>query len=113
MQCKCYYKKKRRYLWHKSYLPSPQRNIKETGKRIDYGHFVANIFDGKERRVYDNNKINYVKTKSVLQNEEFPENIYAVSYIRNIDNIESPSLPYSEWPLTQKEEEEFKVIFIS
>ena len=61
---------------------------------------MANIFDGKERRVYDNNKINYVKTKSGLQNEEFQKNIYTVSYIRNIDNIESPSLPYSEWPLT-------------
>ena len=61
---------------------------------------MANVFDAKESCVYEDNKIDYVKTKSVLQNEEFHKNIYTVSYIRNIDYIKSPNLPYSEWSLT-------------
>ena len=51
--------------------------------------------------------------KSVLEDEEFQRSIYAVSYIRKIDNIETPSLPNSQWSLTQEEEEEVKGIFIS
>ena len=33
-------------------------------ENIEYGQFVAY---GRECRVYDDNKINYVKTKSVLE----------------------------------------------
>ena len=51
--------------------------------------------------------------KSVLEDEEFQRSIYAVSYIRKIDNIETPSLPNSQWSLMQEEEEEVKGIFIS
>ena len=86
---------------------------RKAGESIEYGHFVAYIFDGEECRVYDDNKINYVQTKSVLEDEEFQRSIYAVSYIRKIDNIETPSLPNSQWSLTQEEEEEVKGIFIS
>ena len=50
---------------------------------------------------------------SVLEDEEFQKNIFAVSYIDKINNIETPSLPNSEWSLTQEENEEVKVIFIS
>ena len=64
---------------------------RKTGESIEYGHFVAYIFDGEECRVYDDNKINYVQTKSVLEDEEFQKSIYAVSYIRKTDNIETPS----------------------
>ena len=86
---------------------------RNAGKSIEYGHFVPYIFDGKEFRVYDDNKISYVQTKSFLEDEEFQKSIYAVSYIRKIDNIETPSLPNSQWSLTQEEEEEVKEIFIS
>ena len=64
---------------------------------VEHGHFLAYIFDGKECRVYDDNKVNYVKLKSVPEDEEFQKNIYAVSYIRKIDNIETLYLPNSEW----------------
>ena len=86
---------------------------RKAGESIEYGHFVAYIFDGEECRVYDDNKINYVQTKSVLEDEEFQRSIYAVSYIRKIDNIETLFLPNSQWSLTQEEEEEVKGIFIS
>ena len=86
---------------------------RKAGESIEYGYFVAYIFDEEECRVYDHNKINYVQTKSVLEEEEFQKRIYAVSYIRKIDNIETPSLPNSQWSLTQEEEEEVKGIFIS
>ena len=33
---------------------------RKAGESIEYGHFVAYIFDGEECRVYDDNKINYV-----------------------------------------------------
>ena len=82
-------------------------------KADESAEYVAYIFDGEECRVYDDNKINYVQTKSVLEDEEFQRSIYAVSYIRKIDNIETPSLPKCQWSLTKKEEEEVKVIFIS
>ena len=75
---------------------------KKAGKSIKYGHFVPYIFDGEEYCVYDDNKISYVQTKSVLEDEEFQKSIYAVSYIRKVDNIESPSLPNSQWSLTRK-----------
>ena len=52
---------------------------RKAGESIEYGHFVVQIFDGKEYHVYDDNKVNYVKTKSVLEVEEFQKNIYAVS----------------------------------
>ena len=93
-----------RYLWHKS---------RKAGESIEYGDFVAHIFDGEECRVYDDNKINYVQTKAVLEDEEFQRSIYSVSYIRKIDNIEIPSLPNNQLLLTQEEEEEVKGIFIS
>ena len=86
---------------------------RKAGESIEYGHFVAYIFDGEECRVYDDNIINYVKTKSVLEDEEFQRSICAVSYIRKINNIETPSLPNSQWSLMQEEEEEVKGIFIS
>ena len=86
---------------------------RKAGESIEYGHFVAHVFDGEEWCVYDGNKINYVQKKSVLEYEEFQKGIYAVSYIRKIDNIETPSLPKCQWSLTKKEEEEVKVIFIS
>ena len=54
---------------------------RKAGESIKYGHFVAYIFDGEERCVYDDNKINYVQTKSGLEDEEFQKNIYAFSYI--------------------------------
>ena len=38
----------------------------------------------------------------------FKKNIYAMSYIRKIDNIETPSSPNSEWSLTQEEEEDIR-----
>ena len=72
---------------------------RKAGESTEY---VAYIFDGEECRVYDNNKINYVQTKSVLEDEEFQRSIYAVSYIRKIDNIETTSLPNSQWSLTQE-----------
>ena len=74
---------------------------RKTGESIEYGHFVADILDGEECCVYDNNKINFVQTKSVLEDEVFQKSIYAVSYIRKIDNIETPSLPNCQWSLTQ------------
>ena len=37
---------------------------------------------------------------SVLEDEEFQKNIFSVSYIDKINNIETPSLPNSEWSLT-------------
>ena len=64
---------------------------------VKHGHFLAYIFDGKECRVCSNNKVNYVKLNSVPEDEEFQKNIYAVSYIRKIDNIETLYLPNSEW----------------
>ena len=48
---------------------------RKAGESIEYGHFVAYIFDGEECRVYDDNKINYVQTKSVLEDEEFQGSI--------------------------------------
>ena len=87
---------------------------RKAGESIEYGHFVVHIFDGEECRVYDDKKINYVQTKAVLEDEEFQRSIYSVSYIRKlIDNIETPSLPDSQWLLTQQEEQEIKGIFIS
>ena len=71
------------------------------------------MFDGKECRVYDDNKVNYDKAKSVVEDEEFWKNVYAVNYIHKINNIETPSLPNSGWSLTQEKEEEVKVIFSS
>ena len=44
---------------------------KKACESIKYGYCVAYIFDGEECRIYDNNKINHVKTKSVLKDEEF------------------------------------------
>ena len=58
---------------------------RKAGDSIEYGHFVAYIFDGEECRVYDDNKINFVQTKSVLEDEEFQKSIYAVSFIRKIE----------------------------
>ena len=66
---------------------------RKAGESIGYGHFVAYIFDGEECHVYDDKKINYVQMKSVLEDEEFQKIIYAISYIRKIENIETPSLP--------------------
>ena len=86
---------------------------RKAGESIEYGHFVVHIFDGEECRVYDDKKINYVQTKAVLEDEEFQRSIYSVSYIRKIDNIETPSLPDNQLLLTQEEEEEVKGIFIS
>ena len=86
---------------------------RKAAESIEYGHFVTYIFDGEECRVYDDNQINQVQTKSVLEDEEFHKSIYAVSYIHKIGNIETPSLPNSQWSLTQEEEEEVKGIFIS
>ena len=40
---------------------------RKAGESIEYGHFVAYILDGEECRVYDDNKINFVQTKSVLE----------------------------------------------
>ena len=54
---------------------------RKAGESIEYGHFVAHVFDGEEWCVYDGNKINYVQKKSVLEYEEFQKGIYAVSYI--------------------------------
>ena len=54
---------------------------KKAGESIEYGHFVAYIFDGEECRVSDDSKINYVQKKSVLEDEEFQKSIYAFSYI--------------------------------
>ena len=69
------------------------------------------MFDGKECPVYDDNKVNYDKAKSVVEDEEFWKNVYAVNYIHKINDIETPSLPNSGWSLTQEKEEEVKVIF--
>ena len=44
---------------------------RKAGESIKYGYCVAYIFDWEECRIYDNNKINHVKTKSVLKDEEF------------------------------------------
>ena len=83
-------------------------------KALNMAIFVVHIFDGEECRVYNDKKINYVQTKAVLEDEEFQRSIYSVSYIRKlIDNIETPSLPDSQWLLTQQEEQEIKGIFIS
>ena len=41
------------------------------GESIGYGHFVAYIFDWEKCCTYSENKINYVKTKLVLEYEEF------------------------------------------
>ena len=54
---------------------------KKAGESIEYGHFVAYIFDGEECRVSDDSKINYVQKKSVLEDEEFQKSNYAFSYI--------------------------------
>ena len=98
------------FLQKKSYLVKTKVNLKDiygtnhiyhlrnaiprkAGESIEYGHFVAYTFDAEECHVYDDNKINYVKIKSVLEDEEFQNNIYTVSYIRKIDNIQTPSLP--------------------
>ena len=86
---------------------------RKAGESIEYGHFVMYIFDGEECRVYDDNRINYVPTKSVLVDEEFQRSIDAVSYIHKIDNIKTQSLPNSQWSLTHEKEEEVKGIFIS
>ena len=86
---------------------------RKAGESIEYRHFVAYIFDGEECRVYDDNKINYVQTKSVLEDEEFQRSIYAVSCTPKIRSVETPFLPNSQWSLKQKEEEEVKGIFIS
>ena len=43
----------------------------------------------------------------------FKKSIYAGRQYRKIDNIETPSLPNSQWSLTQEEEKEVKGIFIS
>ena len=69
---------------------------RKAAESIEYGHFVTYIFDGEECRVYDDNRINYVPTKSVLVDEEFQRSIDAVSYIRKIDNIQTQSLPNSQ-----------------
>ena len=86
---------------------------KRADESTQYGRFEAYIFDGKECRFYDDKKINYIKTKLILEDEEIQKSIYAVSYIRKIDNIKTPSLSNSEWSLTQEKEEKGKVIFIS
>ena len=52
---------------------------RKAGESIEYGHFVAHVFDGEEWCVYGGNKINYVQKKSVLEYEEFQKGIYAVS----------------------------------
>ena len=44
---------------------------RKAGESIKYGYFVAYVFDGAECRFYDDNKINHVKTTSVLEDEEF------------------------------------------
>ena len=69
---------------------------RKAGESIECGHFVTYIFDEEECRVYDDNRINYVPTKSVLVDEEFQRSIDAVSYIRKIDNIQTQSLPNSQ-----------------
>ena len=48
---------------------------RKAGESTEYGHFVAYIFDGEECRVYDDNKTNYVQTKSVLEDDEFQRSI--------------------------------------
>ena len=48
---------------------------RKAGESIEYGDFAAYIFDGEECRVYDDNKINYVQTKLVLEDEEFQRSI--------------------------------------
>ena len=57
---------------------------------------MAYVFQGKDCCVYDDNKINYFKTKLVLEDEEFQKNRYSVNYICKIDNIETPSSLNSE-----------------
>ena len=52
---------------------------RRAGESIEYGHFVAYISHGKECRVYDDDKISHVKTKLVLEDEEFQKGIYTVS----------------------------------
>ena len=44
---------------------------RKSGENIEYGLFVMYIFAEKECHVNDDNKINYVKTKSVLEDEVF------------------------------------------
>ena len=86
---------------------------RKAGASIEYGHFVAYIFDVEECCVCDDDKISYVQTKTVLEDEEFQRSIYTDSYIRKIGNIETPSLPNCQWSLTQEEEEEVKGILTS
>ena len=56
---------------------------RKAGDSIEYGHFVTYIFDGEERHVYDDNKINFVQTKSVLEDEEFQIALFAKLKYRN------------------------------
>ena len=44
---------------------------RKADESIENGHFLAYIFDGKKCRVYDDNKINYVRAKLVLEDDEF------------------------------------------